>query len=401
MAGLSAKQRLELDACTRCGECLKICETYTGEELTAPYLKLKAYNSYAKGEGMHPLLARLFGARKPSPQEIQALSQGIYQCTVCARCAAVCPAKINLLDLWISLREDMVGRGHYPANLNMARDAVVNEHNVVAYPNDERATWVDFMAEAPDDLYQREKAEWVYFVGCIASFSPAVQSIPEAFVQLLTKAGVDFTLLGNDEWCCSFPLIVAGMRDAAADVQKHNIEMIKQKGAKGVVFTCPSCYKTWNAEYRSRLPGVELLHSTQFIERLLKQGIIKFNGLGKTVTYHDPCDLGRNSGVFETPRRVIRSVPGLTLVESAQHGERSHCCGGGGDLEIYMPELAGSIAARTLGAFKETGAEVLITACQQCKRSFLSAEAKSGTGLEILDISELALRLMAEPQREA
>lgn len=389
------RQLVGLDACTRCGECQKWCETYTGERLTAPQQKLKTFRSWLKGERLPPFLSRLLGGVKPEEPECREFSTALFSCTLCSRCAAVCPVKIDLPGIWLQLREQMVRGGIYPKGLDQAKAAIATEHNVLAYPNEERATWVEFMTQAPGDCFQRTKAEVVYFVGCMSSFSPAVQSIPEAFVQLLTRTGVEFTILGEQEWCCGFPLIAAGMREAAEELKRHNIEKMREKGAKKVVFTCPSCYKTWKQEYHSSLAGIELFHSTQFIDLLIREGKIRFHQMENKATYHDPCDLGRNSGVYLSPRRVITAIPGLSFVEIAQNKDRGYCCGGGGDLEISNPQLTSAVAGRTLAVIRDTRADLLVTACQQCKRVLVKAVEEHQARIEVLDIAELAWKAIA------
>ncbi|MBI4493428.1 MAG: (Fe-S)-binding protein [Chloroflexi bacterium] len=394
----SIKQLLELDACTRCGACVEACDAYaeTQEAGTAPAARLQESRRLLKAEHGLSWLARLRGSPAVSDGEWQALAKDAFRCTLCGRCGSACPVTISLRDLWLSMRQELVCRGLYPEKLDLARDAIRQQHNVVNYPNEERAMWVDYMAAAPADGYQRPTAEMVYFVGCVASFSPAVQSIPEAFVQLLTRAGIDFTILGEREYCCGFPLLAAGMRDEMEALKRHNIETIRQIGAKTVTFTCPSCYNTWVHEYGPELPDVELVHSTQLLARLIGEGRLKLKDSALRVTYHDPCDLGRNSGEYEAPRRVLEQLPGGTFLEVQPNRAQGLCCGGGGDLEIADPTLAGGMAGRTLGAFEATGAEVLVTACQQCKRMFQAARDKRGAGIGILDIAELVLRVSEE-----
>jgi len=392
---LTIKQLVELDACTRCGECLWWCQANAeaGGDLAPPVVRLQELKRLVKSEQGAPLLSPLLGARPMGDGELEKLSADVFRCTLCARCVAACPVRIDLRGLWLSAREDLIERGHYPKKLDQVRQAIGEQHNVVNYPNEERALWVDYMADPPADGYQRPRAEVVYFVGCIASFSPAAQSIPEAFVQVLTKAGVDFTILGEREYCCGFPLIAAGMRAEAEGLKRHNVEMIRQVGAKTVVFTCPSCYLTWRTECQSSLPAVEMVHSTQFIARLIKEGKLHLKSAGLKLTYHDPCDLGRNAGEFEAPRSVLHNVPDGEFVEARPNRDRGLCCGGGGDLEVSDPNLAGSMAARSLGAFEATGADVLVTACQQCKRMFQAAKEKRGARIGILDLAELVQRI--------
>jgi heterodisulfide reductase subunit D len=355
--------------------------------------RLQALKRLVKSEERVPLLTQLLGPRRLTEGDLGEYSADVFRCTLCARCVAACPVRIDLRGLWLSAREKLIERGHYPRKLDQVRQAMSEQHNVVNHPNEERAIWVDYMTDPPIDGYQCPRAEVVYFVGCIASFSAAAQSIPEAFVQVLTKAGVDFTILGEGEYCCGFPLIAAGMRAEAEELKRHNIEMIRQVGAKTVVFTCPSCYLTWRTEYQASLPDVEMVHSTQFILRLIKEGKLHLKSAGLKLTYHDPCDLGRNAGEFEAPRSVLHEVPDSEFIEARPNRDRGLCCGGGGDLEVSDPNLAASMAGRSLGAFEATGADVLITACQQCNRMFQAAKEKRGARIGILDLAELVQRI--------
>lgn len=385
-------QLMQMDACTRCGQCQKGCDAFTGEDNTSPRQRLNLYRRWLKSQRLPRPLAALVGGRRLKAEEVESLTQGVFRCTMCARCRELCPVKIDTLRLWYSMREDLVARGMYPPNLDKLREGVDQEHNVYNYPNDERATWLDFMDEAPEGVVGRPTADIIYFVGCVASYSPAIQSIPQAMSQLLGKVGLDFTVMGEEEWCCGFPLLSAGMGGAAREVMAHNLDKVKEIGASTMVFTCPSCFRTWREFYQQHLPGVEMVHSTMLLERLLKEGRLPVGQFPHRVVYHDPCDLGRNSGIYRAPREALRAIPGLELVEIEQHGSKAHCCGGGGDLEVSDPDLSTAISVNVLGVIRRTGAEVLVTACQQCKRMFLNAEAQANTGLKVMDIAEVALK---------
>lgn len=397
----SFSQLMQMDACTRCGQCQEWCDAFTGEENTSPRQRLNLYRRWLKSQRLPRPLAALVGGRKLKPEEIDRLTQGVFRCTMCARCREVCPVKIDTLRLWYSMREDLVSRGAYPPNLNKLREGVDQQHNVYSYPNEERATWLDFMGDAPEGIAGKRTADIIYFVGCVASYSPAVQSIPQAMAQLLVRAGLDFTILGEEEWCCGFPLLSAGMSQAAREVMAHNLETVKGTGARVMAFTCPSCFRTWREYYQQHLPGVEMLHSTMLLERLLREGKLPVGRLPLKVTYHDPCDLGRNSGIYRAPRQALRAIPGLELVEMGEHGSKAHCCGGGGDLEVSDPDLGAAISVNVLGVVQRTGAQALVTACQQCKRMFLNAEAEARTGIRIADIAELALEAARAAQEVA
>ena len=160
-----------------------------------------------------------------------------------------------------------------------------------------------------------------------------------------------------------------------------------------MVFSCPSCYRTWKEYYNTDL---ELFHSTQFIQRLIKEGTVSLGELHETVTYHDPCDLGRNGDVFDAPREVIESIPGLTLVELENNRAQSICCGGGGNLEMADSSLSGSIARNKLAEIQRTGAKTLVTSCQQCIRTIKGKVRREKVDLDVLDITDLVVRAMSD-----
>lgn len=393
-------QRVQMDACTRCGECVRWCEAAFARPgvSTSPFCRLERYWSWTKSKALPQWLARLLGAKPSDADGQSAFAGGVYECTLCARCVEACPVKIDLLNLWLALRAEAAQRGLHPAGLGRIHEAVVAERNILNYPNIERDLWVDYVPGAPEDRWQKSRAAVFYFVGCMSSFSPAAQNIPMAFAEVMQQAGLDFALLGGEEWCCGFPLLAAGMRGSVVEeLRQHNLERLTALGAETVVFSCPSCYQTWMRHYRPHLPaGVALYHSTQFLARLIGENRLRLGRLERSVTYHDPCDLGRNSGVYEEPRAVLQAVPGLELREAGWNRAQAHCCGGGGVLEAVDASLANTIAARTLQMLQDTGADILAVACPQCKRMLQSAAKGAGSRMELLDIVEVVLRAMKD-----
>jgi heterodisulfide reductase subunit D len=183
-----------------------------------------------------------------------------------------------------------------------------------------------------------------------------------------------------------------GMEEKMPKLIDHNVAKVKEIGAKTVVFACPSCYHTWKEKYKT---NAELLHATQFMEKLINEKKINFNnGFNKTVTYHDPCDLGRNSNVYDAPRNILKAIPGLKLVEMANNRQLCTCCGGGGDLEMIDPELSAAIAERKIQEIQDTGAEVVVTSCQQCVRTIAGYARKKEIDLKVMDITEVVLEAM-------
>jgi Fe-S oxidoreductase len=174
---------------------------------------------------------------------------------------------------------------------------------------------------------------------------------------------------------------------------------VRKTGAKRLVASCPSCYHTWKHDY-ARITGeplgFEVIHATELLEDIISQNHIQFEPLEQTVTYHDPCDLGRTSGVYDAPRNVIRAIPGVTFVEMEHHGEYSLCCGGGGDVEMADADLTAAVAKRRVEEARATEAKVLLSACQQCKRTLAIAARREKIRVRVMDVAELVARQMAD-----
>lgn len=389
----SIRQLIELDACTRCGECRIWCPTFAEKpslEAITPFKKIDSLRSFLRRQ--HGLLAKLMRRTALSPEELSIFAQGVYDCTLCARCYQVCPVGIEMRSLWIAMREQLVDLELHPPLMNRLRDTVTTHYNISGDPNENRLGWTANLASVPEGLDRKQNAEVVYFMGCVAAFYPMVYSVPQSLVALLSKAGADYTTMGGDEYCCGFPLVIAGMGKHAREMMRHNIETVRSLGAKKLVAACPSCYHTWKHEYPHLIGeplGFEVWHETEFLADLIAQGAFDLKPVEKKVTYHDPCDLGRTSGVYEEPRQIITAIPGVSFVEMKDHHEYALCCGGGGDVEMADAEVSAAVARRRLGQAQETGADFIITACQQCKRTLLGAARKEKVRIRTLDVSEL------------
>lgn len=394
----SIKQLLELEGCTRCGECIKWCPTFTekeDDEIT-PLDKIHTLKGFIKGQ-YGGFLARLFGYRPPTQQGIARWSHGTYDCTLCARCHVVCPVHIDTRPLWIAMREQLVESGKYPELMDTLRDTVTTDYNISGDHNKNRLGWSANLEHVPEGMDHRVGAEVVYFMGCVAAFYPMVYSVPQTLVQIMEKAGVDFTTLGGDEWCCGFPLMIAGMGKSITELVRHNVEAVNALGAKTLMAACPSCFHTWKHDYPHIIGeplGFEVVHATELLAQLIGAGRIELKGFPDPVTYHDPCDLGRTSGVYEAPRQIINSIPGVSFTEMEDHHEYSLCCGGGGDVEMADRELSAAVARRRLEQAQVTGAKWIVTACQQCKRTLLTAARRERIRLHTIDVSELVWRAM-------
>lgn len=370
----------EATTCAYCGYCRSVCPTYEGV----------GWESCSPRGRIHLTRMLLEGEKLSADHMLR-----LYQCTLCGHCSQVCSTRIDLRLFWLAARETACARRLAPQGLASARDNVAGASNVYGYPNVERAGWAEYMDDAPPDLFQRDHAEVVYFVGCSSSFAPRAQRIAESFVRAMTSAGVDFSILGEGEVCCGFPLLAAGMRQQAHSLIQRNLASFGSIGATTVVFTCPACRMMWLEEYAAHLPHVRMLHSTEFLAELAANGRLPLRKLDRKVTYHDPCDLARNAGVYDPPRQLLAAIPCLQLVEAHDRRERGLCCGGGGDLEMVDPDLVGHISARTIQKLSATGAQSIVTACPQCVRTLTRGAEEAAPGVEVLDIVELVAAALA------
>jgi len=391
LSKLSPKQLLEIDACTRCGECLNRCPVYAvrGNEGINPRGKIQAMKKFIRGQ--YGLWAKILGPKKLDEENLKQFSDMVYRCTLCGECSLACPVSIDSRTLWLALKEFLVDLKAYPKGLDIMKSNVQTEHNITGESNQLRNQWLESLPDLPPHKYQKEKADVVFFVGCVSSYYPMAYKIPQSMAKILELANIDFTLLGGAEWCCGFPLIGAGFREEIQELIAHNVEGVKATGARSVVFVCPACYHTWEEEYHTDL---QLFHSTQFIVKLIKEGKIQFREEKIKVTYHDPCDLGRVSGIYSAPREILRSMPGVEFIELKDHGERCKCCGGGGLLEMTDPEIQGALAKEKIEQIKATGADLVVTACQQCIRTILSISRRMKIPVKAFYIGEFVLKQM-------
>ena len=366
---------LELNRCVKCGLCLAHCPVYLDQltEKSAPRGKVQLAKALADG--------RL---------EPSAGVQGTFaNCLLCGACHAVCPGGVSpdrtVLDIRRKLAE---GMGPADSSMRMA-NAIRDEHNIAREDNTERAEWLEDIFGEDATQNPQPDAEALFFVGCVGAFFPSVQVIPQTLVNIFSRAGVSHSVIGGQEWCCGFPLLAAGMNGELEGLIEHNQRLVEELKPQSIVFSCPSCLRMWKTHYQTEIP---LYHSSQYMDLLISEGRVRFKPMPELkVTYHDPCDLGRHGGDFETPRNILRAIPGVALLEMEKTKELSCCCGGGGNLEMNNAELSRRLAGKKLEMAMETGAETIVTTCQQCVRTMSGAAVRQKLPLKVIDLTELVL----------
>ena len=294
----------------------------------------------------------------------RALAQdpSIWRCVGCDSCTEHCPWNLSVRRLVEIMRRKVMQEWYLNGGidtlgenpdlikgvraLNMLGGRIGANYNVSGEDNAARLAWTDNLTKKPEGLVRDVDADLAYFVGCVSAMFPMSYGIPQGLTTVLDRAEVRFTTLGDDEWCCGYPLLMAGQLKQAEELIRHNVDAMRALGVPRVMVTCPSCYHMWHHVYPELLDeplGFEVVHAAQVLSDLVADDrlpLVEPRRAG-VVTYHDPCDLGRKGGVFEEPREVIQSVPGFEFVEMQQSREHALCCGGGGNLETFDPDADG------------------------------------------------------------
>lgn len=336
-----------------------------------------------------------------------AADASIWRCLGCDACTEGCPHGVSVRQLVEMLRQDVMQerwlagrREAYAADAMLAKglgalaalgERVTTHHNVSGEDNASRLAWTANLAERPRSIERAAGADTVYFVGCVSAMFPMSYGIPQAFAGLLAKAGASWTTLGGEEWCCGFPLMMAGQLARARALMEHNVAEVRRLGARRVVMTCPSCHYTWKHVYPAELGGelgFAVVAAAEAVRDLVATGRLSFGEPKRTgvVTFHDPCDLGRKGGHYDEPREVLARVPGFELVEMEHNRNHSLCCGGGGDLETFEPALVASVASRRVDQAVAAGADHLVSACPQCVRTLAKAVKLRQLRIRVMDL---------------
>jgi heterodisulfide reductase subunit D len=375
-------------ACSRCGECVDECPVYqqTADNFTAPGYKIKK---------MRPIInKRLFSfLSNPSSGDIKNLTRGLYECTLCGRCASVCPYTYDLVDLWERARESAVDNGLEPAPIREMIANTVADKNFLQRPHERRKNWTRRL-DVPDIT----RAETLYFVGCVISYTPSMRPASAGVTAILNAANETWALLG-EEWCCGVPLKFGGGTKSLKEFVSHNVNMIEASGAKQVVFSCPGCYRMFKQEY-PKILGRSLkfatLHIAEFVQQYLASGKLQLKDkLTEKISYHDPCELSRLMGVIDDPREALAAST-TAFIELPENKLNTHCCGGGGLYKGVDTDSSLEIAKGRIAQAEQVGSESLVSACPSCIMNLSQAARRANSNVKVLDFADAIARQLKE-----
>ncbi len=386
---LTWKEMVDSFSCTECGRCQDVCPAYaTGKQLS-PKLLIMGIRDQVFAEGANLLaggeLSPIVG--NGVPEEM------IWDCVTCGACVHECPVSIEHVDHIVDLRRELVMmQSSFPQEAETMLRDVERVGNPWGKPQGDRATWAEdlgvrVLAEG------EEPPEVLYWVGCAAAYDERARVAAESTAKLLQKAGVDFAILGAREACTGDPARRMGNEYVFQQYAEQNIATLNDARVTKIVASCPHCLNSLGNEYPDFGGRYEVMHHTQLLAELVRDGKLQPKAGEGEITYHDSCYLARHNDVRDEPRELVASVG--KPIEMSRNRERTFCCGAGG-AHMWMEERGTPINAERVREASETGAETLAVACPFCTVMLDDGVRSMGKQLRVVDVSTLLVESMEE-----
>ena len=392
------KQLFDTDACTICGRCTSVCPAnITGKPLDPREMVLKIGEVAAVTAGVAPPVGIAPGIHIEGDSVLQRIRPDeVWSCTTCRACDEICPVNIEILDRILDIRRYLtMMESSFPAELSKAFVAMENQGNPWGLSRERRGAWTEQLDFAVPVLgTDVPAAEYLWFVGCAGSYDDRNTAVSQALARLLHEAGIDFAILGPGETCNGDPARRAGNEYLWQQLALANIETLGQLGVRKIITQCPHCFNTLANEYPQLGGDYEVVHHSQLLAELLRQRVVTSvsGGPRRTVTYHDPCYLGRHNDIYVAPREVAAAAGDVELVEMRRHGTRGLCCGAGG-ARFWMEEHTGKkVNIERAEEALETGATEIAVSCPYCYVMLDDGIKELGRGDEVR-VRDLAMML--------
>ena len=391
---ISWKGLLDMTSCTECGRCQSQCPAWHTDKPLSPKLLIMAMRDHAMAKVVET--ENLVGENAPIELDV------LWSCTSCGACVEECPVDIEHVDHIVNMRRfQVLVESEFPAELGGTFRNLEKAGNPWGANKQDREGWIaecDFpvkvvSGELPEDV------EYLFWVGCAGAYEERAKKTTKAVAELLHMAGVNFAVLGKRETCTGDPARRSGNEFLYQILSQENIATFNEtfgarpKGKKKVVVTCPHCFTTIGRDYAQSGFELEMLHHTQLLNTLIKEGRLKPSPhkSDKKLTYHDPCYLGRHNQIYAPPRELLQAS-GCDLEEMPRNQERSFCCGGGGG-RMWMEEKIGTrINLNRVDEAIDTGAEEVAVACPFCRVMVGDGMVARQSDVEVLDVAQILLR---------
>jgi Fe-S oxidoreductase len=374
IADLTRKEVVDAFSCTECGRCQDACPAHATGKILSPKLLIMGVRDQLFAQSTEPIVGN------GVPEEM------IWDCVTCGACVEVCPVSIEHIDHIVDLRRSrLMVDAAFPAEAEpMLRD-VERASNPWGKPQTERAAWAAELGVRvlePGD----PAPEYLYWVGCAASFDERAKKSAESTAKLLQKAGVDFAILGPREGCTGDPARRMGNEYVFQAAAEQNVATLNEQGVTKIVASCPHCFNTLANEYGDFGGSYEVLHHTELLAELVESGRLAPVAGAASITYHDSCYLARHNDVRMEPRKLLNVIG--QPVEMKRSGKQTFCCGAGG-AHMWMEERGTQINVERAREAAETGAETLAVACPFCTVMLDDGVREVGTGMRVADVATL------------
>ncbi len=426
---------LDFTSCTECGRCQSQCPAWNTEKPLSPKLLITNLrdHAYAKApylltdEASRDALPDL--AKAEAERELVGATEGdptlpsggavidpevLWNCTSCGACVQQCPVDIEHVDHIMDMRRyQVLVESNFPAELNQLFKGLENKGNPWNMSPNARMDWakgLDFeVRQVGTDVEDLDEVDWLFWVGCAGAYEDRAKKTTRAVAELLDMAGVSFAVLGDGETCTGDPARRSGNEFVFQQLAMQNAEVFKETKVKKVVSTCAHCFNTLKNEYSQFGVELEVVHHTQLLNRLVREGKLtpvaaETSAPKKSITYHDPCYLGRHNQVYSPPRELLDVIPNAELKEMPRNSERSFCCGAGG-ARMWMEEKTGErINLNRTTEAVETGADQIAVGCPFCRVMLsdgLTSLQAGGTAREEVEVLDVAQMLLASVKRPA
>jgi Fe-S oxidoreductase len=391
---ISWKGLLDMTSCTECGRCQSQCPAWHTDKPLSPKLLIMAMRDHAMAKVVDS--ENLVSENGPITPDV------LWSCTSCGACVNECPVDIEHVDHIVNMRRfQVLVESEFPAELGGTFRNLEKAGNPWGANKQDREGWIaecDFpvkvvSGELPEDV------EYLFWVGCAGAYEERAKKTTKAVAELLHMAGVNFAVLGKRETCTGDPARRSGNEFLYQILSRENIETLTEtfgnrpKGKKKVVVTCPHCFTTIGRDYAQSGFELEMLHHTQLLNTLIKEGRLKPSPhkSDKKLTFHDPCYLGRHNQIYAPPRELLQAS-GCDIEEMPRNQERSFCCGGGGG-RMWMEEKIGTrINLNRVDEAIDTGAEEVAVACPFCRVMVGDGMVARQSDVEVLDVAQVLLR---------